>query len=48
MQRNTLYFIFGALVVAVALLGYQFYESRRAAQGVEITVDGNGVSIQKD
>ncbi len=48
MQRTSLYLICAVLAVAVVFLGYQYYESRRATQGVEIKVDGNGVSIQKN
>ena len=48
MQRTSLYLICGVLAIAVVFLGYQYYESRRATQGVEIKVDGNGVSIQKN
>ena len=45
MNRNVLYLIVGALVVVVAVLGYQSYQERQKPRGVEITVDKGGISI---
>ena len=47
-KQNALYLIVGAVCVAAAILGYQYYESHRRSTGVEITVDDSGVSIQKN
>ena len=47
MKRNFLYFVFGAVGVAIVILGYQFYQGRQKSSGVEINIDDNGISIQK-
>jgi hypothetical protein len=47
-RQKVLYFIVGAACVAVAILGYQYYESQRRSTGVEIKIDDSGVSIQKN
>lgn len=47
MNRNALYLIVGALVVVVAVLGYQSYQQRQKTHGVEITVEKGGISIEK-
>jgi hypothetical protein len=45
-RNNILYLIVGALVVAVAVLGYQLYQDRHPPQGMSINFGPNGVSIQ--
>jgi hypothetical protein len=47
MDRNVLYLIIGALAVVTAVLGYQFYQERQKATGIEISVGKSGVSIEK-
>jgi len=47
MNRNAVYFIVGALVVAVAVLGYMLYQERQKPNGIEINVDKGGISIEK-
>jgi hypothetical protein len=47
MNRNILYLIIGALAVATAVLGYQFYQDRQKTTGIELTVGGSGISIEK-
>lgn len=47
MNRNFLYAIIGALVVATALLGYQFYHERQKTQTISISVEKGGISIEK-
>lgn len=47
MNRNFLYAIIGALVVATALLGYQFYQERQKTQTISISVEKGGISIEK-
>ena len=44
-RNNILYLIVGALVVAVAVLGYQLYQDRHPPAGVHIQVGPNGLSI---
>ena len=46
MSRNILFLIIGALVVVVAVLGYQFYQERQKT-GIEINVGKSGISIEK-
>ena len=48
MNRNFLYFIIGALVVAAAVVGYLFYQERQKTSGIEIDVGKSGISIQKN
>jgi hypothetical protein len=47
MNRIILYLVIGALSVATAVLGYQFYQQRQKTAGIEITVGGSGISIEK-
>jgi predicted negative regulator of RcsB-dependent stress response len=47
MSRNVLYLIIGALVVAVAVFGYNLYQERQRAGGVDISIDKRGISIEK-
>ncbi len=44
---NIVYLFIGALVVAVAVLGYQLYKDRQQPEGVQINVGPGGVSIEK-
>ena len=44
MKRNNLYLIIGALIVAVAVIGYLLYQEQREPS-LEIEVDGNGLSV---
>jgi hypothetical protein len=46
-NRNMLYLIIGALVVATAVLGYQLYQDRKEPKGMQINVGPGGVSIEK-
>lgn len=47
MNRNVLYSVIGVLAVAAAVLGYQLYQERQKAGGVEINVGKSGISIEK-
>jgi hypothetical protein len=48
MNRSNLpYLIVGALVVVVALLGYQLYQDRKEPKGVQLNIGPSGVSIEK-
>jgi len=46
-RTNILYLIIGALVIVVAVLGYQSYQDRHQPEGVHIDVGPNGLSIQE-
>jgi hypothetical protein len=43
MDRNVIYLVIGALVVAVAVLSYQHYEDQK--RGLHITIGPNGASV---
>jgi hypothetical protein len=45
-NRNVLYLIIGALVIAVAALGYNLYQAKKEPEGVQINVGPNGLKIQ--
>lgn len=46
-RSNILYLIIGALVVAVAVLGYQVYQDRKQPEGMRIDLGPKGLSIQQ-
>lgn len=46
-RSNILYLAIGALVVVVAVLGYQLYQDRKEPKGVQINVGPSGLSIEK-
>ena len=46
-RTNILYLIIGALVIVVAVLGYQLYQDRHQPEGVHIEVGPGGLSIEK-
>jgi predicted negative regulator of RcsB-dependent stress response len=46
-RGNILYLVVGALVVIVAVMGYQLYQDRKKAEGLHIDVGPNGLSIDK-
>ena len=43
--NNVLYLIIGALVIAVAVMGYQLYQDRHQPEGLNINVGPGGLSI---
>ena len=45
-NRNVLYLIIGALVVATAVFGYQLYQERQKT-GIDISIGDKGISIEK-
>jgi predicted negative regulator of RcsB-dependent stress response len=47
MSRNVLYLVIGALVIVVAVFGYQFYQDRQKTTGIQINVGKSGISIEK-
>jgi hypothetical protein len=48
LNRNTLYLIIGALVVAVIALGVYVYREESKPSGVELKIDDSGISIQQN
>lgn len=47
MNRSILYLIIVSLVVVVSAFGYFYYQEQKTTSGVDITVDDQGLSIQK-
>ena len=47
MTRNVLYLVIGVLAVAAVVFGYQLYQERQKATGIEINVGKSGISIEK-
>ena len=45
-SRNILFAIIGALVVVVAVLGYNLYQERKKPDGLSINVGPNGLKIE--
>ncbi len=45
-RDNVLYLVIGALIVAVAVLGYQLYEAKKQPSGVHIDLGERGISIE--
>lgn len=48
MNKNTLYMVIGALAVVVIALGIYVYRQETKPEGVELKIDDNGISIQKN
>jgi hypothetical protein len=44
--RNILYFIIGALIIAVGVLGYNLYQTKREPEGLQINLGPDGLKIQ--
>jgi predicted negative regulator of RcsB-dependent stress response len=47
MNRSVLYLIIGALIVAIAVFGYQLYQERQKTTGIDINIGKSGISIEK-
>ena len=45
-RSNILYLIIGALVIVIAVMGYQLYQDRQQPEGLHINVGPGGLSIQ--
>jgi RsiW-degrading membrane proteinase PrsW (M82 family) len=45
-NRNVLYLIIGALIIAVGVLGYNLYRTNNEPEGLQINVGPNGLKIQ--
>jgi hypothetical protein len=46
-RGNMLYLIVGALLVAVAVLGYALYDAKKEPKGVNINIGPKGLSIDQ-
>ena len=46
-RSNLLFLVIGALVIIVAVMGYQLYQHRKQPEGMRIDVGPNGVKIEK-
>jgi predicted negative regulator of RcsB-dependent stress response len=45
-RNNVLYLVVGALIVVVAVLGYQLYQKNKEPKGLNINVGPGGLSIK--
>jgi len=45
-NRNILYLIIGALMLAVGVLGYNLYQIKKKPEGLQINVGPSGLKIQ--
>jgi predicted negative regulator of RcsB-dependent stress response len=45
-NRNILFLIIGALIVAVGVLGYNLYQAKKQPDGLQINVGPNGLKVQ--
>src|ERR1700674_2775150 len=45
-NRTILFLIIGALIVAVGVLGYSLYQTKKQPEGLQINVGPNGLKIQ--
>jgi hypothetical protein len=45
-RDNIIYLVIGALVVAVAVLGYQLYQAKKEPSGLHINIGEKGLSIE--
>jgi len=48
MNQNTLYLVIGGLVAAVIALGIYVYREETKPAGVELRIDGNGISVEEN
>ena len=46
-NRNMIFLIVGALIVVVAVLGYQLYQDRKEPKGTQINIGPSGITIEK-
>jgi predicted negative regulator of RcsB-dependent stress response len=45
-NRNVLFLIIGALIVAVGVLGYNVYQNKKEPEGLQINVGPDGLKIK--
>lgn len=46
MNRNVLYLAIGGLLVVAAVVGYLLYQERQKKAGIDININGHGISIE--
>jgi hypothetical protein len=46
MNRNVLYLVIAALVVATVVFSHQLYQERQKTTGIEINVGERGISVE--
>ena len=46
-NRNMLFLVIGALVVAVGVLSWKVYEDNREPKGVQLNIGPQGISVEK-
>jgi len=46
MNRNGLYLVIGALLVVAAVVGYLLNQERQKKAGIDININGHGISIE--
>lgn len=46
MPRNVLFLIIGALIVAVGVLGYNLYQTKKEPDGLQINVGPDGLKVK--
>jgi hypothetical protein len=45
-NRNVMYLSIGALIIAVGVLGYNLYQTKKEPEGLQINVGPSGLKIQ--
>ncbi len=45
-NRNILYLVIGALIVAVGVLGYNLYQTKKQPEGLQINLGPSGLKVQ--
>jgi hypothetical protein len=45
-NRNIMFLVIGALIVVVAVLGYNLYQTKKQPEGLQINVGPNGLKIE--
>ena len=45
-NRNILHAVIGALIVVVAVLGYNLYQEKKEPKGLQINVGPDGLKVQ--
>lgn len=46
MNKNTLYFVVGAVLMGAVAIGYWVYQDRQRS-GIDISIGGRGITIQE-
>ena len=48
MNRNAIYFIVGALVIAVIVLGVVLYNEKQSDAGLSVEIGDGGISVETE